>query len=599
MNESLVRPFARIDWSEPGTPRASGGDIYFSAEDGLAETGAVFLSGCRLEDRFAAGGTIVVAELGFGTGLNFLAAWQLFERTAPADARLHFVSLEGFPLSQDDARRALSAFNEVSDKAGLLTEQWPLPLKGPHRRVFASGRVVLSVFHDTVEAALGQMNFAADAWFLDGFAPSQNSEMWSAEVFGHIARLSKPGTRLGTFTVAGAVRRGLQDAGFAVEKVPGFGRKRERLEGVFSGPGAAPVPAPPESVAIIGGGIAAASLVHALTLRGLAPVVIAQGGWGAGASGGPAALLTPRLEAADRPHVRATLAAFEYARALYDGLDGFHASGVLRAGSDNDSAGRLARIAALMEGCGVDVSPDGLSLERAGWVEPSRLLAALTGNVPVMDAHATQIAPLAGGGWRVCDPQGRTLAEADRLILATGGDGLPAGAGICLPVESLPGQIARFAHAGPPLAHPVAWGHYLIPLPDGSVLAGATHERGERLSPEQAADDIRAAVVAFDPSIGAGLGPVLEHWGALRCVLPDRLPASGQAVRAEGSVIDGLYVLAGFGARGFAHAPLLAEHLVSVMLGEPSPLEQAGAASLDPARFALRALRRQGQSTQR
>lgn len=595
MSESLVRPFASIDWSEPGTPRAAGGDVYFSAEDGLAETGAVFLSGCRLDERFAAGGTILVAELGFGTGLNFLAAWQLFEQAAPADARLHFVSLEGFPLSQGDARRALSAFGEVSDKAGLLTDQWPSPLKGPHRRVFAGGRVMLTVFHDTVEAALGQMDFAADAWFLDGFAPSLNGDMWSPEVFAHLARLSKTGARLGTFTVAGAVRRGLQEAGFAVEKVPGFGRKRERLEGVFPGSGATFVPAPSQSVAIIGGGIAAASLVHALTLRGIEPTVIAHGGWGAGASGGPAALFTPRLEAADRPHVRATLAAFEYARALYDRLDGFHASGVVRAGSDNDSAGRLARIAALMEGCGVSAPEEGLSLDRAGWVEPSRLLAALALDVPVLDAHATQIAPLAGGGWRVSDPQGRTLAEADQLILATGGDGLPAGADISLPVESLPGQIARFAYTGPPLPHPVAWGHYLIALPDGSVLAGATHERGGRQTPEQAADAIRAAVAAFDPSIGAGLGPVLEHWGAVRCVLPDRLPAAGQAAREDVSPIDALYVLTGFGARGFAHAPLLAEHVVSLMCGEISPLERAGAASLDPSRFALRALRRQGK----
>ncbi|KPP81242.1 MAG: tRNA 5-methylaminomethyl-2-thiouridine biosynthesis bifunctional protein [Oceanicaulis sp. HLUCCA04] len=599
MSDSLVRPFASLDWSEPGTPRASGGDVYFSAEDGLAETRAVFLAGCRLEERFAGGGTTILGELGFGTGLNFLSAWQLFDETAPANARLHFVSLEGFPLSLADARRALSAFDELADKAGALASQWPPPLKGPHRRVFAGGRVTLTVFHDTVEAALAQMDFAADAWFLDGFAPALNGEMWSADVFAHLARLSKAGARLGTFTVAGAVRRGLADAGFAVEKVPGFGRKRERLEGVFKGSAATAPPAPPGSVAIIGGGIAAASLVKALSWRGKRPCVIAKGGWGAGASGGPAALFTPRLEAADRPHVRATLNAFEYARALYDGLDGFHGSGVVRAASAHDGAERLKRIAAMMAGAGIVAQDTGLLLERAGWVEPSRLLPALAGDVPVMDARAARIAPLVTGGWQVSDGEGRVLADADQLILASGADALPEGADMYLPADVLPGQIARFAYDSPPIHRPVAWGHYLATLPDGTLLAGATHERGERLTPDEAAEEIRAAVSAFDAGIGAVLGAVLEHWGAARCVLPDRLPAAGQAVRADGSAIAGLHLLTGFGARGFAHAPLLAEHLISVMCGEPSALERAGAASLDPARFALRALRRKGNSPRR
>lgn len=599
MSETLVRPFASIDWSDARTPRVAGGDVYFSAEDGLAETRAVFLAGCRLEERFAAGGTIIIGELGFGTGLNFLAAWQLFEETAPAGARLHFISLEGFPLSQGDARRALSAFGELADKAGELADNWPSPLKGPHRRVFAQGRVMLTVFHDTVEAALGEMDFAADAWFLDGFAPSLNGAMWSDEVFGQIARLSKPGTRLGTFTVAGAVRRGLQDAGFSVAKVPGFGRKRERLEGVLEEAPVKHAPAAPGRIAIVGGGIAAASLVHALRLRGVTPVVIAKGGWGAGASAGPGALLTPRLEAADRPHVRATLAAFEYARTLYEGLDGFHATGVMRAEADTDARGRLARIAAMMGGAGAIEDAGGLRLERAGWVEPARLLAALAGGVPALDEQAAHIAPLEDGSWRVADAAGRTLAEADQLLLAPGGEALPAGTKTALPAGLLPGQTARFAYDGPPIPLPMAWGHYLVALPDGSVLAGATHERNQRLSADEAEALIRAAVTAFSPAIGAGLGPVLEHWGATRCVLPDRLPAAGPAARDDASAMDGLYILAGLGARGFAHAPLLAEHLVSVMCGEPCALERSGAASLDPARFALRALRRQAKSTQR
>lgn len=596
MSDSLVRPLADLDWSEPGTPRARGGDVYFSAEDGLAETRAVFLDGCRLAERFAQGGTIIIGETGFGTGLNFLAAWELFEAVAPANARLHFMSLEGFPLSRGDAARALAAFPELREKAEALAALWPLPSKGPHRRIFAGGRVVLTVFHDEAHEALTAMDFAADAWFLDGFAPSLNGEMWSQDVFGHIARLSKPGARLGTFTVAGHVRRGLAEAGFSVERVPGFGRKRQRLEAVFEGGAlSAGVPAP-SRIAIIGGGVAAASLAFALKGRGVTPHIIASGGWGTGASGGIAALLTPRLEAADRPHVRALLAAFDYARTLFGTMDGFHGSGVRRVEGGNDGAGRLNRIAAMMAGAGISPVADGLAMERAGWLEPARILHALAGDLAVLDRGAARLEPLSGGGWRISDSFGGLVTEAECVVLAPGAGAIPEGSGLHLPASGLPGQTARFAYDGPEIIRPLAWGHYLVPLPDGSVLAGATHERGGALSADEAAAQIREAVVAFDPVIGEGLGAVLEHWGGVRCVLPDRLPAAGQATGRDAEPIEGLYVLTGFGARGFAHAPLLAEHLACLICGEPSPLARDGAASLDPARFALRAIRRQGNS---
>ena len=136
------------------------------------------------------------------------------------------------------------------------------------------------------ESALPNMDFKADAWFLDGFAPARNPDMWDTNVFTELARLSAPGAPAVTFTVAGAVRRGLAAAGFKVEKKPGFGRKRERLEAIYAGapteasptpfPSAQPLEGP---IAIIGGGIAAASLVHAFALRGRSVDVFAEGGW--------------------------------------------------------------------------------------------------------------------------------------------------------------------------------------------------------------------------------------------------------------------------------------------------------------------------------
>ena len=586
--QSLVRPFAQIDWSEPAAPRAAGGDVYFSAENGLAETEAVFLKACRLEERFAQGGTVVIGELGFGTGLNFLACWQLFERVAPAGARLHFVSVEGFPLRQDDAARALAAFPQVASEAKALTAGWPLPLKGPQRRVFAGGRVVLTVFHDEVAAALNEMDFAADAWFLDGFAPALNAEMWADAVFAHIARLSRPGARAGTFTVAGAVRRGLSQAGFAVEKVPGFGRKRERLEAVFEGPASARAHIPANGpVAVIGTGIAGLACARALAVRNL-PVTLL--GAGESASAGPAVLMTPRLEAADRPHVRATLAAFEFARAVYETLPGFEASGALRI-ADGEGATRLERLAAMLAGAGLRYE-DGLVMARAELIRPDVLLPALKDETAHIAARVTALRPLDGGGWALLGEDGQVLTEAAHVILATGAGDWPEGVPARLPVEALPGQVAVFVLDGAPPPAPVTWGHYVAGLGDGRLLAGATHERGKALSAEEAVSQIRAAITEALPELGARLGNVEQSWRGVRATLPDRLPAAGPVCDGQGEAIDGLWTLAGLGARGFAHAPLLAETIASAITGEPSPLERTGAASLHPGRFALRALKK-------
>ncbi len=621
---SLHRPFAGLDWTGPAGPRADGfGDVYFSNDDGLAETRAVFLEGCGFPDAFAARRRTVVGELGFGTGLNFLALWQAFRDHAPEHARLDFVTIEGFPLRREDAARALTAWPELEALARDLLAVWPGPGAGAHRRVFEGGRVTLTVFHDEAGAALANMDMAANAWFLDGFAPAKNPGMWSEAAFARIAQLSAPGARLATFTVAGAVRRGLQAAGFEVEKKPGHGRKRERLEAVLTrlprprGDALGRGRSSDGPVAVIGGGIAAASLAHALRGRGRETVLIADGGLAAGASGGPQGLFTPRLEAADRPHVRALLNAFEFARALYQDMDGFHPEGALRTGD----AARLAKIAEMagpgLEMVGADAAaartgiagaPEGLWIERAGRFDPAALVRALAGETPVIDARAARLAR-AGDVWRVLDAEGGVLAEAGAVVIAGGADGWPEGAP-SLPLQGLGGQAALFALDDPAPAAPLAWGHYVCAAP-GGVLIGATHERGGFMEADAAADTLRAEAQAALPAFAARLGAADRVWRASRATLPDRLPAAGPLMSSEyGSLCaahakggppppadaplfePGLFALTGLGARGFAHAPLLAEAIASDLCSESYPLERAGRHSLHPSRFSLRELRR-------
>ncbi|MDQ8029962.1 MAG: tRNA (5-methylaminomethyl-2-thiouridine)(34)-methyltransferase MnmD, partial [Brevundimonas sp.] len=310
----------KLLWTDDGAPQSGRfGDVYFSREDGLAETRAVFLTGCGLPEAWAGRRFFTVAELGFGTGLNIAALLDLWRRTRPADGHLHIASVEGFPLTRDEAARALSAWPEIKDAVEALLVAWPAPTPGLHRMDLPGFNATLDLMIGGVEEVLEQWSGQADAWFLDGFAPSTNPGMWSDAVMDLIAARSAPGARVATFTVAGVVRRGLSERGFTVAKMPGHGRKRERLEARL--PGERPDLAPPR-VAIVGAGIAGASLARAFKALGVTPNVIEADRAGAGASGFAASLVTPRLDAGDRSIAALYASALERAGVLYAATPG-------------------------------------------------------------------------------------------------------------------------------------------------------------------------------------------------------------------------------------------------------------------------------------
>lgn len=219
-------------------------DKYFCTDNGYEDALHVFCRGNRLEERFAAldasvSGEFVIVETGFGTGLDCCTAWVLWDRSAPLSWRLHFISLERYPLNADDIRRALARWPEVSLAGDLLARQYqPCPGR-VGQWILSEGRVKLTLVFDEVVPALdriraeGLVPQGADAFFLDGFAPAKNPGMWTPEVFQRVALLARPGTTFATFTVAGAVRRGLAEAGFKVERLAGYGKKRTILTGVY------------------------------------------------------------------------------------------------------------------------------------------------------------------------------------------------------------------------------------------------------------------------------------------------------------------------------------------------------------------------------
>ncbi len=590
-------PPSPLVWRDDGMPQSAlYGDVYFSSADGLAETRAVFLEGCGLPAAWRGRDRFVVGELGFGTGLNIAALLDLWRREKAPGQRLHIFSIEAHPISRDQAARALAVWPELGEAAGVLLDHWPGEARGFHRIDLPGFDATFDLAVMDVEDALAAWDGAADAWFLDGFSPAVNPAMWREEILAAVAARSAPGARAATFTVAGAVRRGLAAAGFQVDKRPGFGRKKERLEAAM--PGTPHAPPRPRRLAVIGGGIAGAAMARAARAEGLEVLVFDDGQ--APASGNPAALVTPALDAGGGPRAALPAQAFARAVALYDDLDAHAgeaviARGVLKLSLSQRDGERHAAVAAqdLFEpgamtvldaetatarlGQSVEAA---LSMAQALVVEPAKVLAAWLGGTAT-----ARVARLVhnSGAWRLFDAEDRLLAEADVVVLA-GGAGL-ARLWPAAPIRPVRGQATWTA--GLEACAPAAFGAYAIPTRDG-VLFGATHDRGVIETDARADDDRRnlQALAKGLPDLAARLARApLKGRAAVRATTADHLPLAGAVPDAP----DGLFVLAGLGGRGFCLAPLLAEHLAARILALPSPLPRGLSALVEPARFSSRA----------
>lgn len=214
---------ATLDWRAGDVPVSTRfDDPYFSLEDGLAETRHVFLDGNDLPARFADG--FRIAELGFGTGLNMLVTAEAWA-AAGAPGTLHLTSFEAFPMQTPDMARALAAFPTLASRAARLLAGWQAggPIGDP---IDLGDGVRLSVITGDARDTLPAWSGRADAWFLDGFSPARNPELWGPDLLGAVAAHTAPGGTAATYTAAGFVRRGLGDAGFDVTRAPGYGRKR-------------------------------------------------------------------------------------------------------------------------------------------------------------------------------------------------------------------------------------------------------------------------------------------------------------------------------------------------------------------------------------
>ena len=561
-------PASDLDWTAEGAPRSRRfDDVYFSRDGGLDEARAVFLKGCGLPEAWAGRRRFTVAETGFGTGLNILALLDLWRKHRPEGGHLQIFSVEAYPLTRAEAARALAAWPELADLTEVLLARWPRRAPGFHRIDFPDLGATLDLAVGEAAQAINAWSGAADAWFLDGFAPAKNPEMWRGEVMQAIAARSVHGARLSTFTVAGDVRRGLQAAGLSVSKQPGHGRKRERLEAVI--PGEQPVEAPPPRVAIVGAGIAGAALARALKAQGLRPLVI-DPGCDAAASGNPVALVTPALDAGGGPRARLYAQAFARAVDLYQALGeaAVVGRGVQQSARTERDPGRFQTVLAsgLFEDGTLTVTAEGLMIEEGLWVRPQAVTEAWLDGCERIAASVRRL-ERTDAGWRLHGEDG-VLAEAD-VVFVAGGAGAAALIGEASWFTPVRGQASWVL--GPRLGHARAWGGYACPM-DGGILFGATHDRGRTDTDTLAEDHLRNLKTLSEalPALAQQAQDLPLHGrAAIRATTFDRLPVAG-ALEAPG-----LYLLGGLGSRGFCTAPLLAEHLMAMALGLSSPLPRA------------------------
>lgn len=621
---------ARLTPGPDGTPFSeSYGDVYHSTAGGPDQARHVFLAGNGLPGRWQGRERFVILETGFGLGLNFLATWAAWKSDPGRCPRLHFVSVEKHPFATADLATAHAAWPEFARLSAELCRHWPLLVPGVHRLHLEGGRVVLTlVFGDATEV-LRRIDAGVDAFYLDGFSPARNPELWSPQFFRALSRLAAPGATLATWSVAGAVREALAAAEFDLEKRPGFAGKRQMLAGRYrSRKPAAHVPPTDRRAIVIGAGLAGSTAAHRLASRGWQVEVLERNAHaGAGASGNIAGVLRPLPSIDDNRLARLTRAGFLATRSLLQELGAavrWQQCGVLHLARDAGHEELQRRTVAALQ-----PPADYLQfLERdeaarrldwpastgawwfptGGWVQPPSLCRAALEVFPErvrirFDCPVAAIEPV-DGGWRAVGHQGETLAVAPVLIMASGIDAPRFSPLAWLPQRSARGQVTHIpAAAVPPLDMVVCRLGYATPAVDGLLTAGASFLVGDGEAAERPAEhgDNLARLNLILPGFAANLHPEsLDGRVGFRPASPDRLPMVGPVPQVPTDAQErhelrwqpGLYCLQGYGARGIVWSGLMAELLASRIEGDPLPLETDLVEAIAPARFLLKAQRR-------
>lgn len=600
-------------------------DVYFSKAGGLHEANHVFLQGNGLYERFAnldSKGHFVIMETGFGTGLNFLATCLLWSQTAPTSARLYFISTEKYPLSQAHLQTALSVWQDDKTTAFIhaLVDNYPLALSGCHRLHF--GNICLDLWLGDAKESFKLMHAKADAWFLDGFAPSKNQTLWSDDIFNEIKRLSKPNATLATFSSSGMVRRALEGIGMDVQKIKGFGRKREMITAKFHPEHPTKPSTPPKTAIVIGAGVSGLFSAHALARRGVYVTLIDKTAPLAGASGNPVALFAPKLtQSSQAPHHLPTVG-FLYAERLYKALNQcsqtpiFHRTGVidflLPTQKSHDKLSHLVMSypdelirtfneAFDSENADFNAQTINTFIAKAGLIDTHELAKAIMSN-PLICFKCFDVQSICQMSHHITISNDHEQLSSDVCVICAGFESHLLHDSLFNP-RKIRGQISWLDIAHLPddlketLDTPIKYDGYCAAFDkEGSpiFLMGASFVRNS--TDTQVKDDEHAfnlnKLSQSLPNLAKALNldtKNLTGRASIRAQTPDYHPIIGK-VQDEGQADDDsrLYALYGMGSKGFSFAPLCGEILAGLMFDEPLPISTQLLDKLTPKRARLR-----------
>ena len=593
---------ASLEWQGVTPVAKRFGDRYFSHDDGRAESLAVFIEGNYLARRFAglaAGELFVIGETGFGTGLNMLLAAELFAQTASRRARLSLLSAELHPLTPGDLARALRAWPSLTPLATRLCQQYPALTPGFHRLRLAANIDLTVMFGDAEQMWLNQPG-RVDAWFLDGFAPDRNPKLWRPELLALLASRSRPGATLATYTAAGHVRCALAEAGFEVQRMQGFGRKRHRLEGHTPGCWR-PARYRAGNALVIGAGLAGATTARAFAERGWHVRVADPTGIAAGASGNRAGVVYATPSGVATPQNRFYQASYLHAggwfrdyRAEHSGIGRFN--GVIQHFTHAEQREKLLKAGASghwPEAQMRVIDDNAVLLADGGYLKPAKWCALLLDH-PAIHFETASLQRIDAAGQPVLD--GGDADDFDAAVLCIAGSaatlpGLPE-----LPLRAIRGQVTECRATSTSRAWQRAQCHegYLTPAIDGLHCVGATFHVGDTEPAPRATDDAAnlEQLARCLPRSWRELGgrdiEVVGQRVAFRCQASDYLPLAGHSPGARNESATPLMVNLAHGSRGIGGTPLIADMIADNLSGLPAAVDSAMQRALDPARFELR-----------
>lgn len=576
----------QLQWKDELPFSLDANDIFFQ-DEALNEIEHVFIKPNEIKHRSSVEKNLIVGEIGFGFGLNFLSTCQTWIQNSN-EGLLTYLSIDHKIASHDEIKKLFKKFNELKDLEMTFFDCFEPIHQGINKFFFPQWSVELIIYVGDVLDAISDLdkNFKADAWYLDGFDPKLNNVMWSDPVLDFIQMHSYKNTTISTFTAAGFVRRGLTQRGFEVERKKGFKFKRHHITGKYS---KLSKEKNPKKIAIIGSGIAGCSTAYHLAKNGhVVEIFEIESEISSGASGNPLAALYPRFNLNNEPLNLLNFSSFYYADRFYKSLDcdGYFETGIGFKINDKRTESWVKKLKALNREDLFSFSDNqnktglkdfrGVIFNHGGYIDPKKINQSLLDNenIKIHLRHEFKNFEIVSSNvtLRIDD---NNQCDYDYLVLAHGSGLINFSNDLSLSKGQL--VAAKISNS---IKMPINSSGYILPAKDGLNWIGASYDHQfKNLDVDE--DKLKKMIALQEDQYGVkNNSQQYDSRAQIRTVSKNKLPIVGKYKQNENIIM-----LGGFGSRGFCYGPILGDHVASIIDKSPSPLEKNIATSLLPKNF--------------